>query len=169
MIPALKDRLQPALLDRLVDAAPDQDHEPASARVLSRQQLREAVLRDLGWLFNTTRLGGQSTFGRCDAAQRAVLNYGLPALAGATITTVDTLALEQAIRQAILDYEPRILAASLQVQAQLSDDLLEQHNIVRIRIRGLLWAQPVPVELLLRTDLDLETGVVELRDLGSSG
>ena len=28
------------------------------------------------------------------------------------------------------------------------------------------WAQPVPIELLLRTELDLETGAVEIRDLG---
>lgn len=165
MIPGLKDRLQPALLDRLVDAARGAPQEPPAARVLSRQQLREAVLRDLGWLFNTTCLGA-AAFGRFDAARRSVLNFGLPALAGTTISTVDLPALEQAIRQAILDYEPRILAPSLQVQVLVPEALLEQHNIVRIRIRGVLWSQPVPIELLLRTDLDLETGVVELRDLG---
>lgn len=44
------DRLQPALLDRLRDDHPEQRVEPAEARVMSRQRLREAVLRDLEWL-----------------------------------------------------------------------------------------------------------------------
>ena len=32
---------------------------------------------------------------------------------------------------------------------------------------GTLWAQPVPLELLLRTQVDLEAGQVEVRDMAS--
>jgi type VI secretion system protein ImpF len=28
-----------------------------------------------------------------------------------------------------------------------------------------LWAEPVPIELLVRTEIDLETGLVEIADL----
>jgi type VI secretion system protein ImpF len=35
-----------------------------------------------------------------------------------------------------------------------------------VQIRGNLWAQPVPIELMLRTDVDLETGQVQIQDLG---
>lgn len=161
-----KERLQPALLDRLVDDEPALTQEPRASRLITRKRLHEAVLRDLAWLFNTTRLGGDAEFGNCSYARRSVLNFGLPALAGETASALDMVGLEQTIRQAILDYEPRIVPASLQVRALAAGDLHEQHNIVSIGIRGQLWAHPVPIELLLRTDVDLETSAVHVRDLG---
>jgi len=51
-----RDRLQPSLIDRLIDNDPEQHKESLDARVLSRQQLRAAVLRDLSWLFNDSRI-----------------------------------------------------------------------------------------------------------------
>ena len=62
-----QDRLQPALLDRLTDDEPDKKLEPREHRVLSKSRLRQAVLRDLAWLFNATRLEAD-----VDLAQRAV-------------------------------------------------------------------------------------------------
>ena len=50
------DRLQPALLDRLVDDAPQQPRDAADGRIVGPAQLRRAVLRDLGWLLNATCL-----------------------------------------------------------------------------------------------------------------
>ena len=66
--------------------------------------------------------------------------------------------------RAIVDYEPRIDAASIQVKAIPSDSPLERNNIVAIEIRGLLWAQPIPLELLLRTEVDLESGSIEISE-----
>ena len=43
-----------------------------------------------------------------------------------------------------------------------------QFPVVRrlsFRISGQLWSQPVPLELLLHTDIDLETGRVEIKEL----
>jgi type VI secretion system protein ImpF len=42
---------------------------------------------------------------------------------------------------------------------------LDSHNSIGLQIRGMLWAQPVPLELLVRTEIDLETGKVEIADL----
>ena len=42
---------------------------------------------------------------------------------------------------------------------------LDHHNQLQVQIRGSMWAQPVPIELLLRTDVDLETGQVAVHDL----
>ncbi len=163
-----KERLQPALLDRLIDSEPDKKQEPRESRLITKKRLHEAVMRDLAWLFNTTRLGGEIELGGYEYARRSVINFGLPALSGETASTLDMVGLEQTVRQAILDYEPRIMPATLQVDALASGSMLEQHNIVSIQIRGNLWAHPIPIELLLRTDVDLETGAVEIRDLGKS-
>ncbi|HWW69922.1 MAG TPA: type VI secretion system baseplate subunit TssE, partial [Duganella sp.] len=52
-----RDRLQPSLLDRLSDDDSQARLESREQRVLSMRGLRKAVLRDLGWLLNTTGLG----------------------------------------------------------------------------------------------------------------
>lgn len=164
-LPKVQDRLQPALLDRLRDDDPTQSQEPAESRVLSRSRLREAVLRDLSWLFNTAQLGSSEALDDYPEAVHSVLNYGLPVISGQTISSVDPVQLEAQVRQCIIDHEPRILASSLRVEALMSDTPIEQHNQISFRITGQLWAQPVPLELLLHTDVDLETGRVNVREL----
>jgi predicted component of type VI protein secretion system len=45
-----RERLQPSLLDRLTDDEPGDVQESADKRVLSPNQLKVSVLRDLTWL-----------------------------------------------------------------------------------------------------------------------
>jgi len=47
----------------------------------------------------------------------------------------------------------------------LETDAMDHHNVIGVQITGQLWAQPLPLELLLRTEIDLETGQVEVADL----
>ena len=164
-----QERLQPALLDRLTDDEPEKRLEPREQRVMSKARLRQAVLRDLAWLFNTVRLESGTAMSRAPYARRSVINFGLPALSGHTAATVASSEIERAIRQAILDFEPRILPASLDVKALVEPSELDRHNIIGIEIHGQLWAQPVPLDLLIRTEIDLETGRMQLSDLGASG
>ena len=160
-----QERLQPALLDRLTDDEPDKKVEPIDRRVLSKSRMRQAVLRDLAWLFNAIRLESSVDLTALSQVRRSVVNFGLPALSGLTASTLEVPDLERAVRQAIVDFEPRILAGTLQVRAVVELSALDHHNVVGIEIHGQLWAQPVPLELLLRTEIDLETGRVEIADL----
>lgn len=121
-LPKVQDRLQPALLDRLRDDEPLSQKEPVESRVLSRARMREAVLRDLSWLFNTAMLGSSEPLEAFPEVRKSVLNFGLPVMSGETISSIDPVAIENQVRQAILDHEPRILAQSLKVEAQMSDD-----------------------------------------------
>lgn len=161
-----KERLQPALLDRLRDDEPEQRLEVREARLISRQRLRQAVLRDLGWLFNATQIADDKNWPGAPLAVRSVLNFGLPPLAGETASTLDVVQLERAMRQAILDFEPRLDPVSLKVEAMAEQVALDRHNQIQVEIRGNLWAQPAPIELMLRTNVDLETGQIEIQDLG---
>jgi type VI secretion system protein ImpF len=170
--PASRDRLQPSLLDRLTDHQPQDSRETAEARVLSRQQLRAAVLRDLSWLFNTTRPEPEAASHRTseielwrphENARRSVLNFGMPAFSGLTKSTLDKPAMEAAIKQAILTFEPRLDAKSLSVTIHI--DYRHHLNNLQLTIRGEMWAQPMPLELLLAADFDLESGDTQLRDL----
>jgi|SRR5579871_228134 len=159
------ERLQPALLDRLCDDEPDKQTEPRDRRILNRAQLRQAVLRDLAWLFNATRPGKRDNLELYPHADKSVLAFGLPPLAGETASSMDTMMLEARVRDAIVAFEPRIDAETLEVKVMLSDDWLNQHNLIGVQIRAKLWAQPVPLDLLLRTEVDLETGHVDIKDL----
>ena len=157
------DRLQPALLDRLTDDERQSASDADDRRVMTKQQIRQAVLRDLSWLLNAVQpLGALSE--RFPAAADSVLNYGLPPLAGQLASRIDVSLLERGIREAIVRFEPRILADTLEVRAIEFDNAMATHNIIEFEIRGFLWAQPVPLELLLRTQLDLEVGQVEITD-----
>lgn len=161
----VRDRLQPALLDRLTDDAPNNTSEAEERRVMSKAALRAAVIRDLGWLFNATQPLRAAEAATHPFAATSVLNFGLPSLAGQVASKVDVTLLERAIRKAIVDFEPRVVADTVTVRAIEAEDVLSTHNVIEFEIRGLLWAQPVPLELLLRTQLDLEAGKVEIRDL----
>jgi type VI secretion system protein ImpF len=161
-----QERLQPALLDRLSDDEPTSKVEPIERRVMSKNRLRQAVLRDLAWLFNATRLEtAAAALDRMPYVRRSVVNFGLPALSGRPSSSMDVAELERSIRQAILDFEPRILAESLEVRAIKQANAHENHNVIGVQIHGQLWAQPVPLELLVRTEIDLETGNVEIADM----
>jgi type VI secretion system protein ImpF len=161
---ATADRLWPALLDRLTDLAPDKKKEALDSRVMSRKAYRDGVLRDLQWLLNATNLESSIDFSAHPDAQRSVVNFGLTALSGRIATNVDTAELEAAIRQAIVQFEPRILPQTLEVKVASSQKSLDVHNVLAVTIRGELWSIPYPVEILLRSDIDLETGQVVLHD-----
>ena len=156
-----RDRLQPALLDRLTRDGLD------SGRVMSKAELRQAVLRDLGWLFNATQPHSDWRENHPTLAG-TVLNYGMPPLSGQQVSRLDVSQLERTITQTIIDFEPRILADTLSVHAIEAESVLDTHNMIEFEIRGHLWAQPVPLEILLRTKLDLEAGQVEVRDASGS-
>ena len=163
-----QERLQPALLDRLTDLEPDKSHEAREQRVMSRSRLQQAALRDLAWLFNATRLEGDTDFTKAALARRSVVNFGLPAFSGRSAAAIEVTELERAIRQSILDFEPRILPATLRVRAIVHSDRWDHYTVIGVEIHGQLWAQPVPLELLVRTEIDLETGKVEIAELSSA-
>jgi len=163
-----QDRLQPALLDRLTDDEPDKKHEPREARVLSKNRMRQSVLRDLAWLFNATQLEGNADLAQAPYVRHSVLNFGLPAMSGKVASSLDVTDLTRAIREAILNFEPRILPPTLEIRTLLEAGDLDHHNVLGVEIHGQLWAQPVPLEFLVRTDFDLETGKVRITDLASA-
>src|SRR5262245_49792922 len=165
---APQDRLQPALLDRLTDDEPDTRLEPRERRVLSKSRMRQAVLRDLAWLLNSTQAEAEMDLTALPYARQSVINFGLPPLSGRTAASLEVIDLERAIRQAIITFEPRILPSSLTVKALVEANELDHHNVIGIEIQGQLWAQPVPLDLLIRTEIDLETGKVQNADLASA-
>jgi hypothetical protein len=78
---AAKDRLQPALLDRLTDHEPHMRTERPDAVFVNESRLREALLRDLGWLLNARDAWDHVEMEGLEHVQRSAINYGMPPLA----------------------------------------------------------------------------------------
>jgi type VI secretion system protein ImpF len=160
---SLQERLQPSLLDRLTDNEPDSKVESRAQRVLSLNRLRRSVLRDLAWLLNCGNLAVTEDLSDFPEVTNSVINYGVAGLAGTSAKSTDIPRVEREVRQAILDFEPRILAKSLSVKVVLDDEKLTQ-KMLTFQIEGQLWAQPLPVNLYLSTDVDLETGTTMINE-----
>jgi type VI secretion system protein ImpF len=156
-----QEHLQPSLLDRLADDDPQSKVESRDQRVLSLRRLRECVLRDLSWLLNSSSLPPETESTEYPLVAHSVINYGIPDLSGQSSSGADVEALGRVIRQAIWDFEPRILRNSVRVRA-VAQDPLSDHNTLLFEIEGELWAEPVPLHLYLRTEIDLESGNVAL-------
>ena len=163
-----KERLQPSLLDRLIDEEPEKQQDTQERRVLSMRKLREIVLRDLSWLLNASNLESVEDMEDYPLVAHSVVNFGLPDLAGASASSVDKISLERSLHQAIVDFEPRILRNSLKVRAVASNKSTNR-NALGFEIEGDLWAQPVPLRFYLNTELDLETGNFAFADRNAAG
>ena len=163
-----KERLQPSLLDRLTDQDRERKQESRTDRVLSPSRLRECVRRDLAWLFNTTNLTCiKPEVDDYPSVACSTINYGLPDLTGHTASSVDVDTVERLIRTAIWNFEPRLLRRSIQVKLDVNPEEMT-HNAMTFTIEAELWAQPLPLRLFFKTDIDLETGDVQVEELGKA-
>lgn len=158
---ASRERLQPSLLDRLTDDEPEQQVEARERRVMSVRSLREGVLRDLAWLLNTTNLLSVTQAPRLPHLANSVLNYGMPDMSGASLAGMNMGDLERAIRQAIWDFEPRLIRSSVQVKAAANADSITKINF---EIEADMWAQPYPERLYIKTELDLDQAHISLSE-----
>ena len=173
MLPKPDERLKPSLLDRLTDDAPNESREAMRHRFANPRSLRESVIRDLGWLLNSVRLSSVQDLAAFPNAARSVINFGLPDLAGRTLTSIDVPDLELQLRQAILEYEPRLIPETVEVSVQATPTDMGV-NSMHFVIEAMLQAYPVPLALCLRTEIDFETGDVNVAEVergarGASG
>ncbi|GAB7535585.1 type VI secretion system baseplate subunit TssE [Burkholderia sp. 22PA0099] len=155
-----QERLQPSLLDRLTDLAPHEPDESREQRVITAARLRECVTRDIAALLNCTRQWDGERLDELDGldqVRNSVLNFGIPDLAGATLSGIDAGTLQERIRVALLDFEPRLIADTVQVSVHADEARMDSRSL-SFRIDAQMWAQPMPLGLYLRTDVDLETG-----------
>lgn len=157
----LTDRLQPSLLDRLTDNEPGSAVESRDDRVIDLRRLREIITRDLSWLLNTSDNTAQIDVVRYPNVVNSVLNFGIREIAGDYSNTERIQKIRSSIRAAIERFEPRIKPGTLDVI--LRDDIQGNQAIVAFDIRADMWAQPLPMELYLRSQIDVTTGELTLQ------
>ncbi|MGS0743823.1 type VI secretion system baseplate subunit TssE [Glaciimonas sp. GG7] len=160
-----RERLQPSLLDRLSDDDPTSTVESREHRVLSLRTLRKGVLRDLAWLLNTTNLLSVMNMEKMPHVANSVVNYGVPDISSIQVASLNLNQLERGIRQAIWDFEPRLIPSSVSVRALAGGKA--DYNKMVFEIEADLWTQPYPERLYLKTELDLERDCVVITEISA--
>ena len=157
------EKVQPCLLDRLVDEHPETRNE-MSGRGISHLRYRQGVLRDIEWLLNAKSRIAQEGFADYPETEASVLNFGMPDPTGSSTGNAAIAQIEKNIATALLRFEPRIIADSLVVKSIEASPRAPSSspNVLAFSITGELWASPMNEELHLKTEIDLETGKCRL-------
>lgn len=163
------------LVRQLVGLEHRRQRELKTRIVVSPERLQAFVLRDLTWLLNTDQLRWPADRAGDPASSAAaldieayphaaasVLNFGIPALAGRTAIDPEIVASE--LEQAIRRFEPRLRAGTVRVRPVAEK---QAGHVIAFDIEAVLWSQPVPLRLLMRTLIDLEDGAASLRPVGA--
>ena len=127
-------------------------------RGMTRQPVSEAVLRsevsrNLSALLNTVHMEATEDMALTPNVRRSILNFGIPDLSSYTIDEgrVDDLA--QMIREAVVAFEPRIVAETIETER---DRNVDDELSVRFLVRGDLRSEPLnlPVEFIAEMERD---------------
>ncbi|WP_420382732.1 type VI secretion system baseplate subunit TssE [Novosphingobium sp.] len=123
--------------------------------------LRASVKRELAWLLNTTNLGAAIDLEPYPHVKTSVLNYGVPDLAGKSITRRLVMQRARDIRKAVQTFEPRFAENSLTIDVS---DSIERENAVTFVIQGNIGSALQAIPVKLRTDVESDTAAVTVRD-----
>ena len=93
-----------------------------------------------------------------------MLNYGVREVAGEFAAKNRAQMIRKSIALAIESYEPRIRRGSTHVD--IRTDNVSRDTVISFDIRADMWAEPIPIELYLRSSVDVTTGVVSLERAG---
>jgi type VI secretion system protein ImpF len=171
-------RLTPTLFDKLVsNRAVDEATDPAAddgpstgpdgvfiVKRLERfneRDMRDALMRDLGWLMNTVNMGSLTDLTDFPEVQKSVLNFGVPDLAGRSSQQRLVQTRGREMRDAIRMFEPRLNAQRLDVEA-VADESNPNALVYVIRSDIVSAVQVMPVQF--KTEVEVETGAATVRE-----
>lgn len=171
-------RVNPTLFDKLaggiqIDGLIEEHGGPASGREAMRHYvipnidrfnedaLRLTVRRELAWVLNTTNLESSIDLTHHPLVKRSVLNYGVPDLAGKSISRRAIEQRAKDIREAIRAFEPRIDETTLVVEPLATP---ERENSVTYLIQGDVRSAVRALPVKFRTDVENDTASVVVRE-----
>jgi len=125
--------------------------------VITESVLRQEVARDLDALLNTIALESSVDMNEMPEARKSILNFGIPDLTKRTIDELGVNEIPDEIRTAIINFEPRLAAASLHIERDTSVDAAELK--VRFIVRADLTCDPVHVPVEFIADV-IESGQI---------
>ena len=143
-------------------SAPNKQLEPAERRMLSRGRLRECVLRDLTWLFNSLSLEATLDLDSLPCVSTSVLNFGMPSFAGRTISSIDPMQAAEQLRHVIELFEPRLRAVRVRPTQPVHEAKRDTGAVLEFMIDAELWGQPVAQHMEITTRIDTTNGQISV-------
>lgn len=131
-------------------------------QAITEQMLRREVARDLDALLNTVAMESTVDMEKAPYVRKSILNFGLPDISSLTIDAAEVKRIPGEIRAALINFEPRLAAASLEIERDLSVDADELK--VRFRVRADLTCYPVQVPVEFVADV-IESGKIVVNRL----
>jgi len=133
-----------------------------SRQVITESVLRREVSRDLEALLNTVAMESTIDMTETPYARKSIINFGIPDISNRTIDENAVNSIPAEIKAAIINYEPRLAAASLDVERDTNVDAAELK--VRFIVRADLTCDPVHVLVEFIADI-VETGRITINRL----
>ena len=132
-------RLQPSVLDRLIDDNPARSWESPAIPSWSVERAKAAVKRDLEWLLNSRQVVAELP-GDLGQLGRSVLTYGQRELVSLGLNdSAEQARLRRDIIEAIARFEPRLTKVQVTLASVSALD-----RSIRFRIDALLRVEPAP-------------------------
>jgi type VI secretion system protein ImpF len=151
------------LLDRLLDEDPGTTRDPPLTPALALETLRAAVRRDLEAMLNARRRRWPLPATAPELAL-SPLGYGIPdATSGSYALPERREALALEVERAIRRFEPRML--SVKVTLRETGDELDR--TLRLRVDGVLRADPVPEPISFETLVEAVSHEVRVAERGA--
>jgi type VI secretion system protein ImpF len=138
------------------------DRVVSSRRLRPRQVINETILRrevarDLTALLNTVAMESTIDMSGAPYVRKSILNFGIPDVTHRSIDEVGVNEIPEEIRTAIVNFEPRLAAATLHIER---DDTVDATELkIRFVVRADLTCYPVHVPVEFIADV-VETGKI---------
>jgi len=157
----VENQVSPSLLDRLVDNDPSVKTESYHAGQISARRMREIIKRDLGWLLAKIRMEEFVDIEEYENIRNSVLNYGVRDLSGVPEQNINPLEVQEVMRKAICNFEPRFAPSSVNVRFLDAEDD-DVRGQAKIRITGQLQIPGMEGSIQLEAKINFETGDIKL-------
>ncbi len=130
---------------------------------MSETDLRSHLQSDLNALLNTIRLDSVVDLQEAPHVAASILNYGFCDLSGIGAAELKTRKFTDSIRQSLIDHEPRIVPASLEVK--VVDAEANSNQRLSISVFAELMGDPVDIPLNFDAEVDLGAGKMKMSKL----
>ncbi len=144
-----------SLIDRLVDNDPKTRKEARPLRTLSKEELKESVRRELGWLLNTRTSIPAHEY---DDRDLTVIDYGMPDFGSYSPAHVaDQIILGKRIARTISAFEPRLQDVKVTVEPEMANE-----RTLRVIIDAVLVSDMLREPVSFLTVLQDGAGLLEV-------
>lgn len=127
---------------------------------ISEQTLQRAVAGDIETLLNAVHLDATVDLSDFPAVQRSVLNYGMADVAHRSLQDWGVNEVSAELKEALLNFEPRLISDSIAVERDLGIDDAELR--VRFVVRADLACEPLNIPVQFIAELERESGQVTI-------